>query len=178
MKKLRLMAATLLLATTAGLATAALAFDPVIVPAGEGQMLEVLGGPLEVLVRNAQTDGDFSVVISADYPGGGPGPNVIHEDRSETFFVLEGDYTFYSDGKEIKGGPGSIIVNPKGVRARLHQLGHHPGQAADDVLPRRVRGLLPRSGRKEDAAGSRTRRARSQVRRFAAAAGIAAGYAS
>ena len=127
MKKLRLMAATLL-AATAGLATAALAFDPVIVPAGEGQMLEVLGGPLEVLVRNAQTDGDFSVVISADYPGGGPGPNIIHEDRSETFFVLEGDYTFYSDGKEIKGGPGSIVVNPKGVRHGFMNSGTTQGK--------------------------------------------------
>jgi mannose-6-phosphate isomerase-like protein (cupin superfamily) len=96
--------------------TSALAYDPVMVPAGEGEMLEVLGAPLEVLVRKAQTDGDFSVVISQDFPGGGPGPNVIHADRSETFFVIEGDYTFFSDGKEITGGPGTIVVNPKGVR--------------------------------------------------------------
>ena len=116
MNTLRLAAATLLFATSAGLTSSTLAFDPVIVPAGSGEMLEVLGSPLEVLVRSAQTDGDFSIVISADYPSGGPGPNVIHEERSETFFVLEGEYTFYSDGKEIKAGPGSIVVNPKGVR--------------------------------------------------------------
>lgn len=113
MKTPRLMAAALV--ATTSLTSATLAFDPVVVPAGEGEMLEVLGAPLEVLVRSAETDGDFSVVISADYPGGGPGPAVTHKDRSETFFVIEGEYTFFTDGKAIKAGPGSIIVNPKGI---------------------------------------------------------------
>jgi mannose-6-phosphate isomerase-like protein (cupin superfamily) len=116
MKMVRLIAATLLLTTTASIAPAALAFDPVIVPAGEGEVLQVLGAPLEILVRKADTDGAFSVVISNDGPGGGPGPNVVHQDRDETFFVIEGEYTFYSDGKEVTGGPGTIIVNPKGIR--------------------------------------------------------------
>jgi mannose-6-phosphate isomerase-like protein (cupin superfamily) len=115
MNKLRPIVAPLLLAASAGLASTAFGFDPVIVPAGEAQRIEVLGSPMDVLVRNAQTDGDFSIVVSMDGPGGGPGPAVRHKDRTETFYVLEGEYTFYSDGKEIKAGPGSIIVNPKGV---------------------------------------------------------------
>lgn len=93
----------------------ALAYDPVIVPAGSGQTIQVLGGPLEILVRNAQTEGDFSAVISTNPPGGGRGPNVTHKDRSETFYVIDGDFTFFVAGKEIKGGPGSMVVNPKGV---------------------------------------------------------------
>src|SRR3569623_1880498 len=64
-----------------GIACPALAYDPVIVPAGTGQTIQVLGAPLEILVRNAQTDGDFSAVISTNPPGAGPGPNVTHKDR-------------------------------------------------------------------------------------------------
>ena len=110
-----------------GIACPALAYDPVIVPAGTGQTIQVLGAPLEILVRNAQTDGDFSAVISTNPPGAGPGPNVTHKDRSETFYVIDGDFTFVVAGKEIKGGPGSMVVNPKGVPHGFKNTGSTDG---------------------------------------------------
>lgn len=112
MKTLRLAVATLLF--VAG-GSAAFAFDPMISLGGKHLVVHPDGGNVGILVTSAQTDGAFSVITLWDKPGGGPGPAVTHKKRTETFYVLEGTYTFYQDGKKTEGGPGTIVVNPPGV---------------------------------------------------------------
>jgi quercetin dioxygenase-like cupin family protein len=52
----------------------------------------------------------------------------IHPKGSETFYIVEGDYEFISDGKSVTGKPGDVIFVPKGSPHRF-VVGYKGGHA-------------------------------------------------
>jgi hypothetical protein len=61
-----------------------------------------------------QTGGAFSL-LEADEPVGFGPPLHIHHDAAEAFYVLEGEYIIFLDGREVSCPAGSFIFIPAGT---------------------------------------------------------------
>jgi uncharacterized RmlC-like cupin family protein len=59
-------------------------------------------------------------------PGGFATPYHRHQDEDEAFYVLDGEYTFFSDGKRTVLGPGGYIFLPHGVPHGVRVDGSKP----------------------------------------------------
>ena len=74
-------------------------------------------GGFDVLVHadDADTDGAFSLIETAD-PAAGTGPPLhVHHDCAESFFVIEGAYRFRLDEEDFECPAGSFVYVPKGM---------------------------------------------------------------
>ena len=81
---------------------------------GEGRTIDLGGFRMSVKATHAQTNGAFSLIEAQEPPGFGP-PLHIHRDAAEAFYVLEGEYIIFLDGREASCPAGSFIFIPAGV---------------------------------------------------------------
>jgi mannose-6-phosphate isomerase-like protein (cupin superfamily) len=81
---------------------------------GEGEMIE-LGGPHrpEILVRGADVDGALGAFVF-HHDVITENPPHAHHDFMKIAYVLEGNYEFRVGDAEFSGGPGTIVVVPRG----------------------------------------------------------------
>jgi len=79
---------------------------------GEG---ELLAGPKrEIFVRY---DGnDYEVLEFICEPGFGPVEPHVHDDHTDSFFILEGEVEFTIGDETVRAGPGTWVAAPRGVR--------------------------------------------------------------
>ena len=73
---------------------------------------------LRLLAVAEQTNGAFAV---GEFSGG-EGPWTVphvHQHTEESFYVLDGAFTFTLGTEEVQAGPGSFIVVPRGTRHEL-----------------------------------------------------------
>lgn len=83
---------------------------------GGGEPLWFFGTLLTVKAGAAQTGGRFALVEQVA-PRGIATPLHVQPADDESFYVLEGELTFYLEGREpIKATAGSFVHIPKGVR--------------------------------------------------------------
>ena len=70
---------------------------------------------LRLLAETDQTNGAFAL---GEFSGGGGPWTVphIHENSEESFFVLDGTFTFTLNEDEVELGPGAFILVPRGMR--------------------------------------------------------------
>jgi quercetin dioxygenase-like cupin family protein len=61
----------------------------------------------------SQTDNIYSTILVTNPAGVGPALH-LHPNGPETFFILEGDYTFTLSGKTIQASKGDFIFVPSG----------------------------------------------------------------
>jgi len=61
-----------------------------------------------------QTNGAFSLLEASEPAGFGP-PLHIHRDAAEAFYVLEGEYVIFIEGREATCPAGSFIFIPAGI---------------------------------------------------------------
>jgi len=85
-----------------------------VLPPGEGRAIDLGGFAMTVKASGEATDGSFSLLEAAEPPGFGP-PLHIHEDAAEAFYVLEGEYIIFLDGREIPCPVGSFTYIPAGL---------------------------------------------------------------
>ena len=71
------------------------------------------GGIYRIVTTTAQTGGIHFALDCTEKPGGGP-PLHIHETEEEYFFVTEGEFTFFIDGKITKAKAGESAFVPRG----------------------------------------------------------------
>ena len=81
---------------------------------GEGRTIDLGGFRMSVKATHDQTNGAFSLIESQEPPGFGP-PLHIHRDAAEAFYVLEGEYIIFLEGREASCPAGSVIFIPAGV---------------------------------------------------------------
>ena len=81
---------------------------------GEGRTIDLGGFRMSVKATHDQTNGAFSLIEALEPPGFGP-PLHIHRDAAEAFYVLEGEYIMFLDGREASCPAGSFIFIPAGV---------------------------------------------------------------
>jgi quercetin dioxygenase-like cupin family protein len=89
---------------------------------GKGPSLAILGGVYTTLLDGEDTGGAFALFDSIAYPGTGPGPH-RHEREQETFYILEGEVTFRTDGQTVVATPGAVIHMPRRSPHAFHNAG-------------------------------------------------------
>jgi quercetin dioxygenase-like cupin family protein len=81
----------------------------------EGRTVNLGVIQMRVLAAGDATNRAFTL---AEFTGG-PGPWTVphlHREMEESFFVLDGEFTFAVGGQEIPAGPGSYVLVPRGTR--------------------------------------------------------------
>ena len=66
------------------------------------------------LAFGEQTSGAYALIETANDPATGVRLHV-HEREDETWFVLEGKYTFEVGGQTFRAGPGDYVFGPRNV---------------------------------------------------------------
>lgn len=83
----------------------------------EGEARWWLGGPAIIKASGKETDGRFSLVEIVDAEGVET-PLHVHHNEDESFWILEGSFTFEVGSQTIKAEPGSFLFGPKDIPHR------------------------------------------------------------
>jgi quercetin dioxygenase-like cupin family protein len=94
----------------------------------------VLGDPIDVLVNGAMSNGASAVMVEHVRPGGGPPPH-RHMNEDETFFVLEGEFEVFGDGKWHPIPKGEPVYGPRGVIHTFRNSGDTNGSILIFIAP-------------------------------------------
>jgi mannose-6-phosphate isomerase-like protein (cupin superfamily) len=85
------------------------------------------GTMMTVSLSTADTAGEYAVIEMKHPPNVGPALH-IHPRGAESFFIIEGSYTFVRGTENITLGPGQAISIPRGVPHR-YKVGPTGGRA-------------------------------------------------
>jgi mannose-6-phosphate isomerase-like protein (cupin superfamily) len=124
---------------------------PVIVRPGEGNRV----GNVEFLARTSDTPRfNFGIIEMA--PGRGMEQHV-HEDEDDSFYVLEGELTFFFGAEKALAPPGTFLLVPPGTSHGFKNEGEEPARMLNIHAPagfdRRI-GLADRARGEPEARGS------------------------
>ena len=144
------------------------------VPPGEGRLLWVLGELVTCKTTSEQTGGAYSLFEVTTQPGVGPPPHVQHRE-DESFYVLEGDYEFLVEGRNLQAPTGSLLYVPKGKLHAHKNVGEGAGRMLVSQTPG---GLHERFFEEvgEEASNQREQQASQRPDSVAKTREIAAGY--
>jgi quercetin dioxygenase-like cupin family protein len=101
--------------------------DALVLPPGSGERLTARGSTLVFKAVAATTAGGFSLHERQVPAGGRRPPAHVHPDRTEAFWVLDGEAEFELDGQLTRAGAGSFVLVPGGV---AHTFGASAASAA------------------------------------------------
>lgn len=87
---------------------------PYVLRPGEGRSIDLGAFRMYVKASAEETAGRFSLLEAVEPPGFGP-PLHIHRDAAEAFYVLEGEYIIFIEGRESRCPAGSFIFIPAGI---------------------------------------------------------------
>lgn len=85
-----------------------------ILKAGEGRSIDLGGFQMTVKATSEQTIGAFTLLEAEEPAGFGP-PLHIHRDAAEAFYVVDGEYIIFIEGRETLCPAGSFIFIPAGI---------------------------------------------------------------
>lgn len=92
-------------------------------------------GSLEVVKATSEsTGGAFSLVHQTSPPGHAT-PYHLHHSEDEAFYVLDGEFTFISDGNKTVVGPGGYIFLPRGIPHGIRCTGSAPSSMLILAMP-------------------------------------------
>jgi quercetin dioxygenase-like cupin family protein len=97
---------------------AASAASPVVRPAHEGAVYQVVNHPTRCVMSAADTGGAYSLFELTCPPNDGVPPHT-HTTEDETFIVLEGELVLTVGGVEHTLGPGDVAFGPRGIPHRF-----------------------------------------------------------
>jgi quercetin dioxygenase-like cupin family protein len=84
----------------------------------EGQIVDLGITRMRILAAGAATGRAFTLAEFAGQQGVWTVPH-LHREMEESFFVLDGDFTFTVGDEEIPAGVGSYVLVPRGTRHTL-----------------------------------------------------------
>lgn len=117
-----------------------------LVSAGDGKAVWLLGQELmEFKVTGDDTGGAFCLFEDSSPPGYGPPPH-IHHREDEAFYVLEGEFRFLAEDREITVGAGSFIHVPQGALHTFQNVGTTTGRLLVIVAPAGLEKLFEQAG--------------------------------
>jgi len=97
-------------------------------------LISVLGEIMDFKVTGEETAGSFCVIELTAYPHNGPSPH-IHHREDESFYVLDGNFSFLLGDRTIEAGPGFFCRVPKGTVHRYDNVGTKPGKVLVILTP-------------------------------------------
>lgn len=98
-----------------------------IIATGAGQKLNVLGHVVNVLLGQAETNGD-SFVFEVISPPGLFVPPHCHEHEDEYGYLVEGDWEIFLDGRLFQAKAGSVIHCPRHTSHGFRNIGATTGR--------------------------------------------------
>ena len=96
--------------------------------------LRVFGELVTCKVTSDQTGGAYSLFEVTTQPGEGP-PSHVHHREDESFYVLEGEYEFFSGEGTIRAGAGSLLCVPRGALHAHKNVGEDVGRLLATQTP-------------------------------------------
>ena len=112
-------------------------FTGFVVPEDGGRLerrLYGVGDEVMVKIASRDTGGAFAVVEDVTPPQAGP-PLHLHLDQDEWWYVLEGEYLFEIDGKQVKASKGATVFARRGTRHTFQNISATPGRVLVTVVP-------------------------------------------
>lgn len=88
--------------------------EAIVLRPGEGRSIDLGNFSMSVKATGEETNGAFTL-LEADEPAGFGPPLHIHHDAAEAFYVLEGEYIIFLEGRELPCPAGSYIFIPAGT---------------------------------------------------------------
>lgn len=108
--------------------------DLVVVDEDAGKVWNIFGLKIVGKIFSRDTDGQFSVIVSDVPPGGGP-PRHVHENEDELFYVLRGEFDFFSGETTVHAAPGALVVLPRKLAHGFRNVGEEPGVLINTITP-------------------------------------------
>jgi quercetin dioxygenase-like cupin family protein len=87
-----------------------------------------------IKATSESTGGAFSMVYHTAPPGHET-PYHFHHTEDEAFYVLDGEFTFFGDGKKTILGPGGYIFLPRGIPHGIRCTGSAPSTMLILAMP-------------------------------------------
>jgi quercetin dioxygenase-like cupin family protein len=95
---------------------------PIVRHADEAETHFFGGHPTAILLSGFETERQFSMTELSIPVGWGPPPHV-HNREHEYFYVLEGEITFYVNGKPMVARQGCAVMGPRGMEHFFRNTG-------------------------------------------------------
>lgn len=106
----------------------------IVLQPDEGKSLWVLGDLYTFKVAGEETGESFAMIEVQVQPQNGPPPH-IHHREDETFYILEGEFSFLHGGRTFAATAGSFIHIPKGTLHTFKNVGASPGRFLVVITP-------------------------------------------
>jgi quercetin dioxygenase-like cupin family protein len=123
------------------------------VPHLSGERIKVRGGWISFLAIGEQTSGAYALIETANEPSTGVRLHV-HEHEDETWFVIEGEYTFQVGDQMFHAHPGDYVFGPRGIPHRYANRTASLSRALIMVTPAGFEGFWRDSARLGDDAAA------------------------
>ncbi len=105
-----------------------------VVPLGEGRVCRVLGEEIAIQLDAKQTGGRITAFIETTLPGGGLRPHTLALEDA-WFFVLEGQVSFFADGRWTDASPGTAFFAPRKSVHTFKNIGDKPARTLVHTSP-------------------------------------------
>ena len=133
---------------------------PTVIGPADGQRVDLGGLGVRYLLEGGQTGGGFALVEHPIAPRALAAPVHTHEHEDEYSFVLEGRVGVEIGGEVRIGGPGDLLLKPRGIPHAFWNAGEEPARLLEIISPagfeayfREIAVLLPPHRPEPDFAG-------------------------
>lgn len=99
------------------------------------------GGVYRIVTAAAETQGRIFAIEAFEPPGGGP-PLHVHGREDEYFLVLEGEVSFYIDGRVIRAEAGESAFVPRGAQHCFRNTSSRPARLLVLFTPGAIEGFF------------------------------------
>ena len=120
-------------------------------PGDRRKVIYGAGDEYHYLAAGAETDGHYFLSEGLVPPGGGPPPH-IQTREEEAFYILEGEVTFYAEGKEVVATAGTFLNIPKGVKHNFRNNTDTTVRMLIFFAPSGIEGLFDKAAADEEMA--------------------------
>jgi mannose-6-phosphate isomerase-like protein (cupin superfamily) len=105
-----------------------------ILPGEGSRSLRVFGELVVYKTKSERTGGAYSLFEVVTQPENGPPPHVQHRE-DESFYVLEGEYEFFAEGRILRAAAGSLVYVPRGNLHAHKNVGEGVGRMLVSQTP-------------------------------------------
>lgn len=99
-----------------------------------GQTVQWMHSTYKTLLTPVQSNGSLGIFESVCQPNTGPARHV-HHDADETFYILQGEMTFWLEGELMKRGAGDCVFIPRGKHHTFVVVGSEPARMLVMMTP-------------------------------------------
>lgn len=105
-----------------------------LIQQAQGDLYWVLGDLYSFKATGKQTNGTFTVIDQVIQPQGGPPPHVHHRE-DESFYVLEGRFSFLKGDEQTILEAGAFAYIPKGTVHTFKNISEQQGRLLAIITP-------------------------------------------